>query len=163
MFPSSSVDVCVPFSTLYRHLPVLRPCLGPQDMALVLAACARSERPKGRRGLSSLLLLTRHRLVVTSESRLLRRLRLHLNMDLSQLAEVAWTPEPNHGGVQFAATIVDGVREHLWIRIGAPDLVWRVDALLRDAFTPRSIQVGRRAVAALPAALPSAAVRPVAA
>jgi hypothetical protein len=158
-FPSGSVDVWVPFSTLYRHLPVLRRCLGPQDRALVLAACAQSERPAGRGGLGNLLLLTRHRLVVTSESRLLRRLRLHLNVGLSELAEVAWTPEPSHGGVQLAATAIDGVREHFWIRVGAPDRVWRLDALLREAFTPKLISAGRKP----PPSLIKAATRPVAA
>jgi hypothetical protein len=131
---SEAADVCVPLSTLYRHLPILRPCLGPRDQALVVAACARSAHPGG--SLGHLLLLTRYRLVVTSERRLLRRRRLHLNADFNELAEVAWTAEPTHGGVQLAATAVDGVREHFWIRLGDADRVWRLDALLRAAFLP---------------------------
>ncbi|MBT8224941.1 MAG: hypothetical protein HKP61_11515 [Dactylosporangium sp.] len=138
-FLSKALDVCVPFNTLYRHLPILRPCLGPRDSALLLAPCARSGRPGRRTGLRNLLLLTRFRLVITSESRLLRRLRLHLNADLNQLAEVAWTPEPEQGAVQLAATAIDGVREHLWIKVGAIDRVWRLDSLLRDAFAARPI------------------------
>lgn len=120
----------------YRHLPVLRRCLGPRDRALFLAPCSRSDHPLGRRGSGDLLLLTRHRLVVTSESRMLHRLRLHLNADLSQLTEVAWTPEPERGGVQLAATAVDGIREHFWIKLGGAERVWRLDALLREAFAP---------------------------
>ena len=135
---SIAMDICVPFTTVYRHLPVLRRCLGPRDRALLLAPCARSQRPLGRRGLGSILLLTRHRLVVTSESRMLRRLRLHLNADLNQLSQVAWTPEPEHGGVQLAATAVDGVREHFWIKVGPVERVWRLDALLREAFASRT-------------------------
>lgn len=137
---AEAADVCVPFSTLNRHLPILRPCLGPRDQALVVAACARSAHPTTGGDAGHLLLLTRYRLVVTSERRLLRRLRLHLNADLSQLAEVAWTAEPTHGGVQLAATAVDGVREHFWIKLGDADRVWRLDALLRMAFlTPGPI------------------------
>jgi hypothetical protein len=131
---AGAVDSGVSSSTLSRHLPVLDRCVGPRDRALVLASCARDGRRSGG-GLGNLILLTRYRLVVTSESRLLRRLRLHLNVGLCQLTEVAWTPEPAERGVALSATAVDGVREHLWIRVGAQDLVWRLDALLREAFT----------------------------
>jgi hypothetical protein len=129
-----AADICVPVTTLHRHMPVLRRCLGPDDRAVVIAACARSERPRGRYGLGSLLLLTRQRLVVTSESGMLRKLRLHLNADLSQLAEVAWTPEPEQGGIQLSATAVDGIREHFWIRVGGVDQLRKLDSAFRDAF-----------------------------
>lgn len=127
-------DVGIPAQTLQRHLPVLRQCLGPRDTALIVTACARSERPRPRGRLRDILLLSRYRLVVTCENRLTHRLRLHLNADFGQLAEVAWTAEPERGGVQFAATAVDGVREHLWIRLGSAERVWWLDAMLRDAF-----------------------------
>lgn len=132
---SKGARVGVPLPTLYRHLPILRRCLGSRDRALVVANCARSERPRGRRGLDNLMLLTPSRLVVTGETRLLRRLYLHLNVNLNQLADVAWTAEPEWGGVQLSATAVDGAREHLWIRLDCADRVWRLDALLREAFT----------------------------
>jgi hypothetical protein len=69
------------------------------------------------------------------ESRLLRRLHLHLNTDLNQLSAVTWTPVPERYGIQLAATAIDGVREHLWIRVGLADRVWKLDALLRQSFS----------------------------
>lgn len=101
----------------------------------MVASCARSDHPARRAGLRDLLLLTKHRLVVTSERGLLRRLRLHINIGLNQLTDVAWSAEPAHGGVQLAATAIDGVREHFWIRLGATERVWWLDSQLRFAFT----------------------------
>lgn len=132
LFPSEVVDASVPPVTFSRHLPVLRQCVGSRETPLILACCARTERR--HRPPHSLLLLTRSRLVITTERGLLHRLRLHLNLDLNQLADVAWSAEPERCGLQFAATAVDGVREHFWIRLSAADRVWWLDALLRDAF-----------------------------
>jgi hypothetical protein len=78
-----------------------------------------------------MLMLTRRRLVVTAKSRLTRRLRLHLNLELHHLSDVTWTPEPAQGGVHLAVTAIDGVREHFWIDA---DDVTRVDELLDNVF-----------------------------
>lgn len=78
---------------------------------------ARATRP-GDRG-SYLLLLTNRRLVVTGETRVLRRQHLHLNADPRHLMDVIWTPEPRLGGIALSATAIDGVREHFWIRTAA--------------------------------------------
>jgi hypothetical protein len=53
--------------------------------------------------------------VVTAKSRLTRRLRLHLTLELHHLSDVTWTPEPTLGGVRLAVTAIDGVRQHFWI------------------------------------------------
>ncbi|GIJ47286.1 hypothetical protein Val02_41720 [Virgisporangium aliadipatigenens] len=99
-------------SMFRRHLPILRRCVPDADEPLLLA---RVDRP-GDRG-SYVLLLTAERLVVTAESRVLRRLRLHLNSACRDLIDVLWTPEPAMGGVAFSATTAfDGVREHFWVR-----------------------------------------------
>ncbi len=120
--------------TMGRHLPILRRCLGQRDTPVLLARCGRpgQTRPRGRH---QVLLLTRRRLIVTSESRLLRRLRLHLNCELRHLADVTWSPEPALGGVRLAATAVDGVREHFWVDAGNAARVHRVDGVLRQLFT----------------------------
>src|SRR5436305_4357988 len=104
------------------HLSVLKRCVGPRDASVLVARCSRT----GGAG-DHMLMLTRQRLVVTAKSRLTRRLRLHLNLELQYLSDVTWTPEPTLGGVRLAATAVDGVREHFWIR--ATD-VTRVGELL---------------------------------
>jgi hypothetical protein len=102
---------------------------GGSSHAAVLAL-----RTLGRRRRREMLLLTRHRLVVTAERGLLRRLRLYLNCDLRDLGDVTWIPEPARGGIRLAATAVDGVREHFWLDAGSPDRVRHLDAMLRQLF-----------------------------
>jgi hypothetical protein len=92
---------------------------------------ARASRPDDRT--TYMLLLTARRLVVTGETRILRRQRLHLNTDPRHLADVLWTPEPTLGAVALSATAVDGVREHFWIRTTD---VPAVAAALSDVFAP---------------------------
>jgi hypothetical protein len=98
-------------ATVGRQLPMLHSCV-PDDDTPVLVA--RASRPADRT--SYLLLLTMRRLIVTGESRILRRQRLHLNANPRHLGDVLWTPEPRLGAIAFSATAVDGVREHFWIR-----------------------------------------------
>jgi hypothetical protein len=108
------------------HLSVLSHCVGPLDDTVLVAKCSRA----GGRG-DHVLMLTRHRLVVTAKGRFTRRVRLHLSLDLHHLGDVTWTPEPKLGGVRLDVTAVDGVREHFWIE--APD-VTRVGQLLDRVF-----------------------------
>lgn len=117
-----------------RHIPIFQRCVGLRDKPILLARCYRPDERKIRRR-RKVLLLTRLRLVVTTESRLLRRMRLHLNCELRHLADVTWTPEPTLGGVRLAATAVDGVREHFFVDAGTPERVQRVDGILRQLFT----------------------------
>ena len=97
--------------------------------------------------------------MVTQETRLLHRLRLHLNTELRHLNNVSWNPDPRLSAVELAATAVDGVRERFWIRTGHPKQVWHLDALLSHVFRPR--QAAERAAArpGAPAA-PRALARP---
>ncbi|MGI5246433.1 hypothetical protein [Dactylosporangium sp. CA-139066] len=118
----------LPKSTIARHVQVLRRCAGDRDAVAILARCTAG----GRRG--NVFMLTRTRLVVTSESGLLRRVSLHLNADLHQLADVAWTPEPGRAGIQLGVTAIDGVRENFWVRLGSTAEMWRLDEALRQAF-----------------------------
>jgi hypothetical protein len=87
----------IPFGTANRHVDVLRRCAGDRDRVSVLAMCHRSHQPLGRGRQSNLLMITRSRLVVTTFSPVLRKLRLCLNAELHQLADVTWTrssPKP---------------------------------------------------------------------
>jgi hypothetical protein len=109
-----------------RHLPILRRCVPDGDEPLLLA---RADRP-GDRG-AYVVLLTAERLVVTAESRILRRMSLHLSTACRDLLDVLWTAEPGMGGVALSATAVDGVREHFWVRSSDADTTANV---LANAF-----------------------------
>jgi hypothetical protein len=130
---ASEAGLAIP--TVSRHLPVLRQCIATDDATVLVARCLRPGRPL--RG-EFLLALTCRRLVVTQQTRLLRRLRLHLNTELRHLHNVSWSPDPDASAVELAATAIDGVRERFWIRTGHPRQVWHIDALLGHAFRPRT-------------------------
>jgi len=116
-----------------RHNSVFSRCLGHRDTPVLVAHC-RQAGTRSRRRRGHVLMLTRRRLVITTQSHLLRRPRLHLNCDLRDLADVSWTAEPELGGVRLAATAVDGVREHLWLDAGDAEGVRQVDGTLRSVF-----------------------------
>jgi hypothetical protein len=101
-------------ATVCRQLPILSSCLSKDDEPVLVA---QATCPGDRA--SYLLLLTTRRLVVTRETRVLRRQHLHLNADPRHLMDVIWTPEPRQGAIALSATAIDGVREHFWIRTAA--------------------------------------------
>jgi hypothetical protein len=147
-FLSAAAQTGLAVPTVGRHMPVFRHCVEPDDPAVLVARCVRPHRPlQGE----FVLLLTSRRLVVTHESRMLRRLRLHLNTDLGHLLNVTWTPEPRLSAVELAATAVDGVRERFWIKLDHPKQIGHLDALLGRAFRARAgvQRAGRRDVARL--------------
>lgn len=133
----SSVASGVSRPVLHRHLPILRRCVGSRERPLIVASCARSDQADQPGRFRNLLLLTKHRLVVTSELGLFRRLRLHLNVGLNQLLDVTWCPEPERCGLRLRATAVDGAREWFWIKLGTNERVEWLDEVLRDAFAAR--------------------------
>jgi hypothetical protein len=123
----------IPLGTANRHVDVLRRCAGNRDQVALLALCHRSHQPLARGRQGHLLMLTRQRLVVTF-SPVLRKLRLCLNAELHQLADVTWTPEPAERAMQLAVTAIDGVREHFWIRLACDSQLARLDEVLTEAF-----------------------------
>ena len=134
-FLPAAAEAGVAIPIVSRHLPVFRRCVAPDDPTALVARCLRADRAiQGE----YLLLLTYRRLVVTCESRVLHRLRLHLNSELGHLGNVTWNPDPRISAVELAATAVDGVRERFWIRVGHPKQVWHLDALLSHVFRPRA-------------------------
>lgn len=130
-FLPAAAEAGVAVPTVTRHLPILRRCVEPDDTAILVARCIRPLQG------DYLLLMTHRRLVVTQESRLLHRLRLHLNTELRHLSNVNWNADPRTSAVELAVTAVDGVRERFWITVGHPKQVWHLDALLSRAFRPR--------------------------
>jgi hypothetical protein len=130
---ASEAGVAIP--TVSRHLPVFRRCVAPDDPAALVARCMRPDQPLHG---EFLLLLTYRRLVVIRQTRLLRRLRLHLNTELRHLHNVSWNPDPRLSAIELAATAMDGVRERFWIRVGHPTQVTHLDALLGHVFRPRA-------------------------
>jgi hypothetical protein len=145
-FLPAAAEAGVTIPTVSRHMPILRRCVEPDDATVLVTRCASPDRPLSG---DFLLLLTYRRLVITQETRLLHRLRLHLNADLRHLSDVSWSLDPRTAAVDLAATAVDGVRERFRMRLSQPDQVWHFDALLKHVFRrPRTSSVIRTAVAA---------------
>jgi hypothetical protein len=133
-FLPAAAEAGVTLPTVSRHMPIFRRCVESGDTTVLVTHCTRPDRPVQR---EYLLLLTCQRLVVTQQTRMLHRLRLHLNAELRHLSNVLWNPDPRLAAVELAATAIDGVRERFLIRVGNPKQVWHVDALLSHAFRTR--------------------------
>lgn len=143
---AAAAGVAIP--TVSRHMPVFRRCVEPDDSTILVTRCLRPDQPMSG---EFLLLLTYRRLVVTNETRVLHRLRLHLNTELRHLSNVTWNPDLRHCAVEVAATAVDGVRERFLMRLADPDQVWHVDALLKHVFRDLVAQRIERHAARRPA------------
>ncbi|MBX7269652.1 hypothetical protein KIF24_29000 [Micromonospora sp. Llam7] len=147
--------------TATRHMPVFRRCVGSGDATVLVTRCSRPERPVTG---DYLLLLTHRRIVVTRQTRVLHRLRLHLNTELRELSHVTWSPDARLHCVELAATAIDGIRERFLIRTRHPKQVWQLDALLNHAFRTRVHSAQPRVVATVaepPPADRAATFRPV--
>ena len=135
-FLPAAADAGLDMPTISRHLPVFRRCLGA-DPVLLVTRCTRADRPLAG---EYLLVLTRNRLVVTHESRLVHKLRLHLDAPIHELAHVRWAPDPLQTSVQLAATAIDGIRERFVIKVRHPELVWHLDETFGFVF--QSVDAG---------------------
>ncbi|OJF12472.1 hypothetical protein [Couchioplanes caeruleus] len=133
-FLPAAAEAGVAIPTVSRHMPIFRRCVEPDDTTVLVTRCVNPDRPLAG---DFLLLLTYRRLVITQETRVLHRLRLHLNANLRHLSDVTWNPDLRQSAVEVAATAVDGVRERFRMRVGEPDRVWHFDALLRHVFRDR--------------------------
>ena len=133
-FLPAAAEAGVPIATVSRHLPVVRRCVEPDDSAVLVTRCLRPDQPMAG---EFLMVLTHRRLVVTQETRVLHRLRLHLNANLRHLSDVTWNPDVRQSVVEMAATAVDGVRERFRMRLGEPEQVWRFDELFTQVFRDR--------------------------
>ena len=133
-FLPAAAEAGVPIATVSRHMPVVRRCVEPDDSTVLVTRCLRPDQPMAG---EFLMVLTYRRLVVTQETRVLRRLRLHLNANLRHLSDVTWNPDLRQSVVEMAATAVDGVRERFRMRLGEPERVWQFDELLNQVFRDR--------------------------
>ncbi len=133
-FLPAAAEAGVAIATVSRHMPVFRRCVDPDDTAVLVTRCARPDDPMAG---DFMMLLTYHRLVVTQETRLFHRLRLHLNANLRHLSDVTWNPDLRQPVVEMAATAIDGVRERFTLRLAEPQQVWHFDELLKQVFHNR--------------------------
>jgi hypothetical protein len=134
-FLPAAAEAGVAIPTVSRHMPIFRRCVEPDDATVLVCRCLRPDAPLAG---EFMLLLTYRRLVVTQETKVFHRLRLHLNANLRHLSNVTWNPDLARTAVEMAATAVDGVRERFRMRLGEPEAVWHFDALLQHVFrTPR--------------------------
>jgi hypothetical protein len=147
-FLPAAAEAGVPIPAVSRHMPIFRRCVDPDDTTVLVSRCYRPDAPLSG---DFMMLLTYRRLVVIQETKVLHRLRLHLNANLRHLSNVTWNPDPGRSAVEIAATAVDGVRERFRLRLGEPEAVWRSDSLLQHAFRSRR-PAQRPAVALVPRA-----------
>jgi hypothetical protein len=133
-FLPATAEAGIPMATVSRHMPIFRRCVDPDDATVLVTRCV---RPDAAMAGDFMMLLTYRRLVVTQETRLLHRLRLHLNANLRHLSDVTWNPDLRQSVVEVAATAVDGVRERFTMRLGEPEQVWHFDELLTHVFRNR--------------------------
>jgi hypothetical protein len=156
-FLPAAAEAGVPIPTVSRHMPIFRRCVEPDDTTVLVSRCLRPDAPMAG---EFILVLTRRRLVVTHETKVFHRLKLHLNANLRHLSSVSWRSDFDRFTVDISATAVDGVREQFRARLGEPEAVWHFDALLQHVFRgPR----GKGAVAVPKRRLPPTNAVPTAA
>lgn len=123
--------------TLSRHVPSLRRSLHSDDEVVMLTHCL---RPDGQLSGDHLMLLTRDRLVITKQSRVLGWVRLDLDAGLADLDDVRWSADPALPGVELAFTAEDH-RHRILIDAKHRKQVWRFDALFARLFCRPSVSV----------------------
>ena len=129
-FLPAAAEAGVAIPTVSRHMPIFRRCVEPDETTVLVGRCQRPEAPLAG---EFMLVLTHRRLVVTQETKVLHRLRLHLNANLRHLSNVSWSPTASRS-LDIAATAVDGVRERFRMRLSSPETVRHMDGLLRQVF-----------------------------
>jgi hypothetical protein len=132
-FLPAAAEAGVAIPTVSRHMPIFRRCVEPDDATVLVSRCCRPEAPLAG---EFMMLLTNRRLVVTQETKVFHRLRLHLNANLRHLNNVTWNPDYARSAIEIAATAVDGVRERFRLRLADTDAVWHFDGLLQHVFRP---------------------------
>jgi hypothetical protein len=135
-FLPAAAEAGVPIPTVSRHMPIFRRCVESDDTAVLVSRCVRPDAPLAG---EFMLLLTYRRFVVTQETKVLHRLKLHLNANLRHLTNVTWRPDVARSAMEVSATAVDGVRERFWLRLGEPEAVWHLDGLLKHAFRATAV------------------------
>lgn len=130
-FLPATTEAGIPIPVVSRHMPLLRRCTAPEETTLLVARCQRPGQPMAG---AFLLLLTSRQLVISRESRVLRRPQLHLTAALRDLSRVSWVPDARLQAVELALTAPDGLRERFWLPVRGPHRVGHIDALFSHAF-----------------------------
>ncbi|GAB2580976.1 hypothetical protein Aab01nite_57870 [Paractinoplanes abujensis] len=133
-FLPAAAEAGVAIPTVSRHMPIFRRCVEPDETTVLVGRCQRPEAPLSG---EFMLVLTHRRLVVTQETKVLHRLRLHLNTNLRHLSNVSWSPTTSRSDLEIAATAVDGVRERFRLRLNNAEAVRQLDERLREVFHAR--------------------------
>src|SRR4051812_9627051 len=128
-FLPAAAEAGVAIPTVSRHMPIFRRCVEADDTTVLVSRCFRPDAPMSG---EFMMLLTYRRLVVIQETKVLHRLRLHLNANLRHLSNVTWNPDLGRSALEVTATAVDGVRERFRMRLSEPETVWRFDSLLQQ-------------------------------
>jgi hypothetical protein len=134
-FLATAADAGLPMPAISRHVPIFRRCLGINDAVLLVSRCVRPDRPLAG---EHLLVLSRQRLVITHESRLAHRIRLHLDAPLHELSYITWSADPRVSSVELAATAVDGIRERFWMKARHPKDMSVIEATFGYVFRTAS-------------------------
>jgi hypothetical protein len=153
-FLPAAAEAGLQLASISRQIPLFRRCVGIGQTVLLVAKCSRLDGPFSP---DHLMLLTRERLVVTAESRVLRRARLHLDTAVAELTNVRWEADVRLTSVEFTATAGDGVRERFLIKTRQPGTVWQLDATFGYVFRPS----GQRRFNSVAAAAPASWMNPV--
>jgi hypothetical protein len=130
-FLPATMEALLPIPVVSRHMPYLRRCVTPTETTFLVSRC---QRPGHQVAGSFLLVLTGHHLVVTHESRLLHRVRLHLATPLRLLRHVSWTTEARLRHVDLAMTTADGLQERFRMPVTDLRRAWHVDVMLTQVF-----------------------------
>jgi len=136
-FLAAALEAGLPTATVQRHLPIFRRQVDHDQTVLMLVRCARYDRPLRA---DHLMMLTRERLVVTSETPRLHRARPHLDAAVADLDHARWQPDPAGTSIEFAATVPDGVRERFLIPARRQDTLWHLDASFGYVFRPSGVR-----------------------
>jgi hypothetical protein len=132
-FLPAAAEAGLPMASITRQIPIFRRCVGLGQTVLLVTRCTRLDRLFSA---DHLMLLTRERLVITSESRLLRRVRLHLDVDVNELRNVAWEADGRLASIELSATAASAGRQRFRIKARRPGNVWHLDAVLGYVFRP---------------------------
>ncbi len=146
-FASSAGHAGLAQAAIERHFPLYRRCLGGTDPVLLVGRCLRPERPWTG---EHLLALTRTRLAVTHESRVLRRIRLHLDAPVSGLTAARWSVDPVQLTAELSVVSRDGDRERFQLRARTARALWQLEATFSYVFRVGSTPVPLPNIAPVP-------------
>ncbi len=135
-FLSAANVAGIPMASISRQIPLLRRCVGLDQTVLLLTRCSLLDRPLAG---DHIMLLTKTRIIVTSESRILHRPRVHLDAAVTTLRNVVWTADRRLTSIELSATAPDGVRERFIIKARLPGMIWHLEAALGYVFRPATI------------------------